>query len=63
MYAIRSYYAFVVDADVPADKLIRAITGTDKALVQGVSVFDVFAGAGVGEGKKSVALSVSYNFV
>jgi len=51
-------FAFLVDQDVPADKLVKAARGADKALIDDVAVFDLFAGAGVPEGKKSVALAV-----
>ena len=52
-------FAFVVDAATPAEKLVKAAKGADKALITEVRVFDVFAGTGVGEGKKSLALSVT----
>ena len=52
-------FAFVVDDDVPAAKLIAAIRQADKKLVVDVTVFDVFVGPSVGEGRKSVALSVT----
>ncbi len=52
-------FAFVVSADVPADKIVRAAKGADKALVESVAVFDVFAGAALGEGRKSVAIEVT----
>jgi len=52
-------FAFVVDAAEPADKLVRAAIGGDKALVSAVSVFDVYQGAGVPEGKKSIAIQVT----
>ncbi|MEQ8697919.1 MAG: phenylalanine--tRNA ligase subunit beta, partial [Bauldia litoralis] len=51
-------FAFVVADDVPADKLVRAAQGADKALIDRVSVFDVYAGEGIGAGKKSVAIAV-----
>ncbi len=51
-------FAFVVGDDVPAEKLVRAAQGADKALIDGVSVFDVYTGAGIGAGKKSVAIAV-----
>ncbi|WP_185802626.1 phenylalanine--tRNA ligase subunit beta [Pontivivens nitratireducens] len=55
-------FAFVVDADVEADKLVRAAKGADKKLIADVSVFDVFGGekaaAQMGEGRKSVAIAV-----
>ncbi|WP_119460847.1 phenylalanine--tRNA ligase subunit beta [Rhodospirillaceae bacterium SYSU D60014] len=52
-------FAFVVDEGVPADKLIRAAKGADKALIAAVGVFDVYSGPNIGEGKKSIALSVT----
>lgn len=52
-------FAFVVAADVPAEKLVRAAIGADKALVANATIFDVYTGEGVGEGKKSLALSVT----
>jgi phenylalanyl-tRNA synthetase beta chain len=52
-------FAFVVSADTPAEKLVRAARGADKALIADVSVFDQFAGSALGEGKKSIAISVT----
>jgi phenylalanyl-tRNA synthetase beta chain len=52
-------FAFVVDAEVTADSLVRAARGADKTLIADVGVFDVYEGEGVGEGKKSVAISVT----
>jgi phenylalanyl-tRNA synthetase beta chain len=51
-------FAFVLDANVSADQVIRAAKGADKALVSAVSVFDVYQGKGVPEGKKSLAIAV-----
>jgi len=52
-------FAFVVDAAVEAEKLARAARNSDKALIAGARVFDVYAGKGVPEGKKSLAISVT----
>jgi phenylalanyl-tRNA synthetase beta chain len=52
-------FAFIVDADVEAEKLVRAARNADKALVTAVRVFDVYSGKGVPGGKKSIALSVT----
>jgi phenylalanyl-tRNA synthetase beta chain len=52
-------FAFVVDAGVAADALVRAAKGADKALITDVRIFDVYEGAGVEPGKKSVALGVT----
>ncbi|MDA0997854.1 MAG: phenylalanine--tRNA ligase subunit beta [Proteobacteria bacterium] len=51
-------FAFVVATDVTAAAVIGAASGADKALIAGVTVFDVFEGAVVGDGKKSIAISV-----
>ncbi len=56
--AVDRDFAFVVDDDVSADKIIRAARGAEKALVTEVGVFDVYSGAGIGDGKKSVAIAV-----
>ncbi len=52
-------FAFIVDAEVEADRLVRAARNADKALVTGCRVFDVYAGKGVPGGKKSLAISVT----
>jgi phenylalanyl-tRNA synthetase beta chain len=52
-------FAFVVTSDVSAEKLIKAAKQADKVLITEVSIFDVFEGGSLGEGKKSVALSVT----
>ncbi|TRD11492.1 phenylalanine--tRNA ligase subunit beta [Erythrobacter insulae] len=52
-------FAFLVPADLAAADLVRAVKGADKANITEARVFDVFAGQGVPEGKKSVALEVT----
>lgn len=52
-------FAFVVDKAVTAGAIIKAARGADKALIKDVTVFDVFEGNHVGEGKKSVAIEVT----
>ncbi|WP_137680370.1 phenylalanine--tRNA ligase subunit beta [Aurantiacibacter suaedae] len=52
-------FAFLVPADLPAGDLLRAVKGADKANIVDARVFDVFAGQGVPEGKKSVAVEVT----
>ncbi len=60
--AVERDFAFVVDADVEAEAILRAARGAEKALIEQVSIFDVFVGkqaeAQMGAGKKSVAVSV-----
>ncbi|MEI7932542.1 MAG: phenylalanine--tRNA ligase subunit beta, partial [Alphaproteobacteria bacterium] len=52
-------FAFVTPETSPAGDLTRAIAGVDKTLISGVQVFDVYRGAGVPDGMKSVALEVT----
>ena len=52
-------FAFVVDAEQAADDVARAARAAEKSLITGVAVFDVFEGAALGEGRKSVAISVT----
>ena len=51
-------FAFLVDKSRAAGDLVRAALGADKALIADAGVFDVYAGKGVPEGQKSVALAV-----
>ncbi len=51
-------FAFIVDEGVEVDSLVRAAKGADKEMVAQASVFDIYIGKGVEEGKKSVALNV-----
>lgn len=52
-------FAFVVDEKTPASDLLVAIGKAEKTLLQDVTIFDVYQGKGVEEGKKSIALSVT----
>ncbi|MBI3708360.1 MAG: phenylalanine--tRNA ligase subunit beta [Proteobacteria bacterium] len=51
-------FAFVLDAGVAAEQVIKAAKSADKALIAAVSVFDLYQGKGVPDGKKSLAISV-----
>ncbi|CAM5530027.1 phenylalanyl-tRNA synthetase beta chain [Aquamicrobium terrae] len=57
--AVKRDFAFVVDRQVEAGALTRAALAADRKFITGVSVFDVFEGAALGEGKKSIAIEVS----
>ena len=57
--AVKRDFAFVVDRTVEAGTLVRAALAADKKLITAVSVFDIFEGASLGEGKKSIAIEVS----
>ncbi len=62
LQAVERDFAFVVDSTVEALTLINAAAGADKALIDGVRVFDEFKGdnaeAQMGAGKKSIAVTV-----
>ncbi len=51
-------FAFVVDTQVAALDLMNAAAGADKALITDVRLFDEFIGGSLGEGKKSLAITV-----
>ncbi len=52
-------FAFLVDDAVEAEKLVRAARSADRTLITAARVFDVYAGKGVPEGKKSLAIAVT----
>ncbi len=56
---IRRDFAFLVDATVPAEKLLRAAQNADKALVTEVVLFDRYAGPNLPEGKVSLAIQAT----
>ncbi|WP_282129420.1 phenylalanine--tRNA ligase subunit beta, partial [Roseobacter litoralis] len=58
LQAVERDFAFVVDSGVEALTLVNAAMGADKALIEDVRVFDEFIGGSLGEGKKSLALTV-----
>ena len=59
LQAVTRDFAFIVDADLPAGDLVRAVRGADKKLITDARIFDLFEGASVGEGKKSLAVEVT----
>jgi len=58
LQAVERDFAFVVDAEVEALTLVNAAAGADKALIEDVRVFDEFIGGALGDGKKSLAVTV-----
>lgn len=51
-------FAFIVPKDKNVADLVRAVQNADKTLIKNVNVFDVYSGAGVEEGKVSIAIEV-----
>ena len=56
---VRRDFAFVVDRDVTAARIVRAAEGADRKLITNVLVFDVFESEALGEGRKSVGIEVT----
>ena len=57
---VKRDFAFILDAAVAAGDVVRAAASVDKALVEIVSVFDVFEGGALADaGKKSLAIEVT----
>jgi phenylalanyl-tRNA synthetase beta chain len=52
-------FAFIVDRTVKAGDIVRAAQGADRKLITDVSVFDVYEGKGIEDGKKSIAIAVT----
>jgi phenylalanyl-tRNA synthetase beta chain len=53
---VRRDFAFLVDETVPAEAVLRAARGADKALIAEVVLFDRYAGEKLPEGKVSLAI-------
>ena len=53
-------FAFLVDADIPAENAVRAARLSDKKMITDVKAFDAYQGQGVDEGKKSLAIAVTF---
>jgi len=51
-------FAFIVDRSLPAETLLHAARGVDRKLVAEIRLFDVYQGAGLPDGRKSLAITV-----
>lgn len=58
LQAVERDFAFVVPAHIEAASLITAARGADKSLIETVRIFDEFIGGSLGEGRKSLAMTV-----
>ena len=52
-------FAFLVPETLAAGDLIRAVKGADKESIVAARLFDLFAGAGVAEGQKSLGVEIT----
>lgn len=57
---VRRDFAFLVDASVTADALVRAARGADRTLIAGVVLFDRYEGERLPAGKVSLAIEVTF---
>ena len=58
LQAVERDFAFIVDASTEALTVLNAAQGADKDLISEVRLFDEFIGGALGEGKKSLAITV-----
>jgi phenylalanyl-tRNA synthetase beta chain len=57
---VRRDFAFIVDSGVAADSVLRAAKGAERALITGVSLFDLYEGDRIADGKKSLGVEVTF---
>jgi phenylalanyl-tRNA synthetase beta chain len=57
---VRRDFAFVVDADVKAEVLLKAAKGADRALIIEATLFDLYEGPPLPAGTKSLAIEVVF---
>jgi phenylalanyl-tRNA synthetase beta chain len=56
--AVERDFAFLLDSKISADDVLRAAKAAERNLIETVTIFDVYEGKGVPEGKKSLAIAV-----
>ncbi|WP_447727549.1 phenylalanine--tRNA ligase subunit beta [Sphingomonas koreensis] len=59
LQAVTRDFAFIVPAELAAGDLVRAVKGADKAAITDARLFDLFTGAGVEAGCKSLAIEIT----
>jgi phenylalanyl-tRNA synthetase beta chain len=59
LQAVLRDFAFLVPAELPAGDLLRVVKGAGKANIAAARLFDDFRGAGVPDGRKSLAIEVT----
>ena len=52
-------FAFIVPKSTPAADILKAVQAADRQLVKDADVFDLYEGAGIPDGQKSVAVTVT----
>jgi phenylalanyl-tRNA synthetase beta chain len=59
LQAVTRDFAFLVPETVEAEALVRAVRGADKGTIVDARLFDLFAGQGVPDGQKSLAVEIT----
>jgi phenylalanyl-tRNA synthetase beta chain len=57
---VRRDFAFLVDRDVTAEAVLRATRGAERTLIAGVTLFDVYEGDKLADGRKSLGIEVVF---
>jgi phenylalanyl-tRNA synthetase beta chain len=57
---VRRDFAFIVDGGVSADSVLRAAKAAERALITGVTLFDLYEGNRMADGKKSLGVEVMF---
>jgi phenylalanyl-tRNA synthetase beta chain len=52
-------FAFILDDDVPASQLLRVVKSAAGPLVSDIQLFDVYQGKNIGDGQKSLAVTIT----
>ncbi|MBL8644920.1 MAG: phenylalanine--tRNA ligase subunit beta [Rhodospirillaceae bacterium] len=52
-------FAFVLNANVSAEAVLKAVRNAERDLITNIGLFDVYEGPNVGAGKKSIAITVT----
>lgn len=56
--AVERDFAFLIDRDIPAQQVVKAVRSADRVLITDVQIFDRYQGPGVDKDKVSLGLSV-----
>ena len=51
-------FAFILDHQIPAEKLLSGLQKVDPRLIKEIRIFAIYQGSGMSEGKKSIAISI-----
>jgi phenylalanyl-tRNA synthetase beta chain len=52
--------ALLLDAAVPADRILQLLARNRPQVVENVNLFDLYTGSGIPEGKKSLGVRIRY---